>query len=131
MAQRRLGGCDQSLKGANLIGKATLNFLQAGGCRKIIAVEEKRLHLRHEHVGFAQEVACLRSGDCIQGLNPSDRHASSVLLRKVRKEVINPQAADSTYTNAPVSIARLGESAAAPGAALIARGLPNSKLITI
>jgi len=41
VAKHRLAGSDQSLKGANFIGKATLNFLQAGGCREITDVEEK------------------------------------------------------------------------------------------
>ena len=64
--------------------RATLNFFQARGCREIIAVEEKRSHVGHEHFGFTEEVVRLRelrSGRCIQRLNPSELHASSVLAR--------------------------------------------------
>ena len=34
MAKLRLGGGDQTLKGANLIGKASLNVFEPGGCRR-------------------------------------------------------------------------------------------------
>ena len=61
MVKRWLSGSDQSLKCANLIGKASLNFLQAGGGCEIIAVEEKRSHFCHEHIGFTQDVAGLRT----------------------------------------------------------------------
>ena len=60
MAKDRLAGSDQPLNGPNLISKATLNVLQAGGGREIIAVEEKRLHVCHEHMSFKQEVVRLR-----------------------------------------------------------------------
>ena len=56
---------DQPLKDLNLISKATLNVFQAGGCREIIAVEEKRSHVCHEYIGFTQEGARLRSGKYI------------------------------------------------------------------
>ena len=81
MAKTRRAGSDQPLKGPNLIGKATLNVLEPGGGREIIVVEEKRLHLCHEHIGVAEEVARLRSGKYIQRLNVSERHVSSVIVR--------------------------------------------------
>ena len=52
MAKPGLLGSDQPLKDLNLISKAALNVLQAGGRREIIAVEEKRPHVCHEHFGF-------------------------------------------------------------------------------
>jgi len=73
MAKGRRGGGDQPLKRLNLIREATLNVLEPGGRREIIAVEEKRPHVCHEYIGFTQEVARLRSGDYIQRLNFSDR----------------------------------------------------------
>ena len=65
MAKRRLPGSDQPLEGLNLVSKATLNVLEPGGRREIIAVEEKRPHVCHEYIGFTQEGARLRSGDYI------------------------------------------------------------------
>ena len=59
MAKVRLAGSDQPLNGLNLIGKATLNVLEPGGGREIIAVEEKRSHVSHEHMSFKQEVVRL------------------------------------------------------------------------
>ena len=41
----RRGDSDQTLKGLNLISEATLNVLEPGGGREIIAVEEKRSHV--------------------------------------------------------------------------------------
>jgi hypothetical protein len=55
----RLAGGDQTLNGMKLIGEATLNVLQARGRREIIAVEEKRSHVSHEHMSFKQEVVRL------------------------------------------------------------------------
>jgi hypothetical protein len=52
-------GSDQPFKGPNLISEASLNILQAGGRREIFAAEEKRPHIRHEYIGFTQEVARL------------------------------------------------------------------------
>ena len=60
MAKHRRAGSDQPLNGPNLIGKATLNVLEPGGRREITAVEEKRLHVCHEHISFTEEVARLR-----------------------------------------------------------------------
>jgi len=60
MVKRRLAGSDQALDGSNLIDKATLNVLEPGGRREITAVEEKRLHVCHEHISFKQEVVRLR-----------------------------------------------------------------------
>ena len=60
MGKCRRGGRNQPLKGLNLISKATLNVLQAGGHHEIPDVEEKRLHVCHEHMSFKQEVARLR-----------------------------------------------------------------------
>ena len=80
--KHRLADGDQPLKGLNLIREATLNVLQAGGRREIIAVEEKRPHVCHEYIGFTQEVARLRqlrSGEYIPRLNLSDGYVSSVL----------------------------------------------------
>jgi hypothetical protein len=67
LAWRNTGllGSDQPLKDMNLISKATLNVLEPGGRREIIAVEEKRSHVSHEHMSFKQEVVRLRSGDYI------------------------------------------------------------------
>src|SRR5208337_1388785 len=82
MAKRRLAGGDQPLNGLNLIGKATLNVLEAGGRGEITNVEEKRLHVCHEHISFPQEIARLRqlqSGRYIRRLNLSDGHVSSIL----------------------------------------------------
>jgi hypothetical protein len=47
-----LAGSDQTLNGMKLIGKATLNIFEPGGHREIIAVEEKRPHVSHEHMSF-------------------------------------------------------------------------------
>ena len=72
MAEHWLAGGDQPLNGLDLIGKATLNVLESGGRREITNVEEKRLHVCHEHISFAQEIARhrqLRSGRYIQRLN--------------------------------------------------------------
>ena len=55
----RRGDTDQTLKGLNLISEATLNVLEPGGGREIIAVEEKRSHVCHEHMSFKQEVVRL------------------------------------------------------------------------
>jgi hypothetical protein len=55
----RRGDSDQTLKGLNLISEATLNVLEPGGGREIIAVEEKRSHVCHEHMSFKQEVVRL------------------------------------------------------------------------
>jgi len=60
MAKRRLAGSDQPLKSLNLISKATLDVLEPGGCREITCVEEKRLHVCHEHFGVAKKLAHLR-----------------------------------------------------------------------
>jgi hypothetical protein len=73
---------DQPLHGANFIGKAALNVFEPGGGREIIAVEEKRSHVCHEHISFKQEVVrlCqLRGGGYIQRVNLGDGHASSVI----------------------------------------------------
>ena len=59
MTKGRLAGGDQTLNGMKLIGKATLNVLEPRGGREIIAVEEKRPHVRHEHMSFKQEMARL------------------------------------------------------------------------
>jgi hypothetical protein len=59
MTKYRLAGSDEPLNGANLIGEATLNVLQSGGRREITDVEEKRLHVCHEHMSFKQEVVRL------------------------------------------------------------------------
>jgi hypothetical protein len=56
----RLAGCYQPLDGSNLIGKATLNFLEPGRHREITAVTEKRLYVGHEQIGFIQEVVRFR-----------------------------------------------------------------------
>jgi hypothetical protein len=53
-----LSAGDQSLNDQDLIGKTTLNVLEPGGDREII-VEEKQSYIRHERVGFRQEVARL------------------------------------------------------------------------
>jgi hypothetical protein len=84
MAKTRSGGSDQPLNGLNLIGKATLNVLQAGGRCEITAAAEKRLYVSHEQVGFMEEVVCLRqlgSSGYIKRFNVSARHASSALER--------------------------------------------------
>ena len=58
-------GSDQPLKDLNLISKATLNVLEPGSRREITCVEEEQLRVCHEHIGFTQEVARLRSGKYI------------------------------------------------------------------
>ena len=60
MAKHRCVCSDQPLKGSNLITEATLNVLEAGGSREITGVGEERLHLCHEHISVAEEVAHLR-----------------------------------------------------------------------
>jgi len=60
MAKTRLAASDQALNDLNLIGKATLNVLEPGGRRGVTGVEEERLHLCHEHISVAEEVAHLR-----------------------------------------------------------------------
>ena len=60
MAKTRGAGRDQPLKDLNLISKAALNVLEPGGRRGITGVEEKRLHLCHEHISVTEEVAHLR-----------------------------------------------------------------------
>jgi hypothetical protein len=60
MAKRRLSGSDQPLKGLNLVSKATLNVLEPGGRREITYVEEKRLHVCHEHISVTEKLAHLR-----------------------------------------------------------------------
>jgi hypothetical protein len=60
MTKGRLAGRYQPLDGPNLIGKATLNFLEPGGHREITAVTEKRLYVGHEQIGFIQEAVRLR-----------------------------------------------------------------------
>ena len=55
----RPAGGDQTLNGIKLIGKATLNVLELRGGREIVAIEEKRPHVCHEHMSFNQEVARL------------------------------------------------------------------------
>jgi hypothetical protein len=61
MAKRRLfAGSDQPLKGSHFISKATLNVLEPGGRREITRVEEKRLHVRHEHISATEKIANLR-----------------------------------------------------------------------
>jgi len=60
MVKTRRDGSDQPLKGLNLISKATPNVLEPGGRREITNVEEKRLHLCHEHISVTEEVAHLR-----------------------------------------------------------------------
>jgi hypothetical protein len=50
---------DQPLNGLNLIREAGLNVLEPRGRREIIAVEEKRSHISHEHMSFKQEVVRL------------------------------------------------------------------------
>ncbi len=60
MAKQRPAGSDQPLDGSKLIGKATLNVLEAGGSREITGVEEERLHVGHEHISVTEEVAHLR-----------------------------------------------------------------------
>jgi len=65
LAWRNAGllGSDQPLDGSKLISKATLNVLEPGGRREIIAVEEKQFHVCHEHMSFKQEAVRLQSGD--------------------------------------------------------------------
>jgi hypothetical protein len=58
MAKTRLAGGDQPFDGLNLIGKAALNVLEAGGRREIADVEEKRFHVCHEHGSFKQVRLC-------------------------------------------------------------------------
>jgi len=41
LAIRGLAGGKQALDGTQFIGKTNLNVLEPGGCREIIAVEEK------------------------------------------------------------------------------------------
>ena len=60
MAKTRSGGSDQPLHSLNLIGKAALNVLEPRGQCEITGVEEERLHLCHEHISVAEEVAHLR-----------------------------------------------------------------------
>jgi hypothetical protein len=60
MAKTRSGGSDQPLHGLNLIGKAALNVLEPRGKCEITGVEEERLHLCHEHISVAEQVAHLR-----------------------------------------------------------------------
>jgi hypothetical protein len=60
MTKYRLAGSDQPLDGMKLIGKAALNVLEPGGGREITDVEEKRLHVCHEHMSFKQEDVRLR-----------------------------------------------------------------------
>ena len=59
MMKYRLTGSDQPLNGLNLIGKAALNVLEPRSGREIIAVEEKRSHVSHEHMSFKQGVVRL------------------------------------------------------------------------
>ena len=58
-------GSDQPLNGANLISEATLNVLEPGGRRGVTGVEEQRLHLCHEHISVAEEVARLVSSEAV------------------------------------------------------------------
>jgi hypothetical protein len=60
MVKTWFAGGDQPLQGSNLISEATVNVLEAGGRRDITRVEEERLHLCHEHISVAEEVAHLR-----------------------------------------------------------------------
>ena len=77
MAKHWLTGSDQPLNGMKLIGKATLNVLEPGDGREITAVEEKRLHVCHEHMSFKQEVVRLRQfGIGEERLSASDGHVS-------------------------------------------------------
>jgi hypothetical protein len=73
---------DQPLNGLNLIREAGLNVLEPRGRREIIAVEEKRSHISHEHMSFKQEVVRLcQLGFGKQRLSASGRHASSIVQR--------------------------------------------------
>jgi hypothetical protein len=75
MVSASCDGGDQPLQGSNLISEATVNVLEAGGRRDITRVKEERLHLCHEHISVAEEVAHLRqlrSGEYIPRLNFSD-----------------------------------------------------------
>ena len=55
----RLTGGNQPLDGLNLIGKAGLNVLEPGSHREITSIEEKRSHVRHEHISFKQGLVSL------------------------------------------------------------------------
>jgi hypothetical protein len=77
MVYTRLIGGDQPLKGLNLISEATLNVLEPGGGREIIAVEEKRSHVCHEHMSFTQEIVRLgQFGIGEERLSASGGHVS-------------------------------------------------------
>ena len=43
-----------------LIGKATLNVLEPGGSSEITTVGEERFYVRHEQIGFPEEIARFR-----------------------------------------------------------------------
>ena len=73
----RLADSDQPLDGMKLIGKAALNVLEPGGGREITDVEEKRLHVCHEHMSFKQEVVRLgQFGIGEERLSASGGHVS-------------------------------------------------------
>ena len=73
----QLARSDKPLDGMKLIGKAALNVLQSGGGREITDVEEKRLHVCHEHMSFKQEVVRLgQFGIGEERLNASGGHVS-------------------------------------------------------
>jgi hypothetical protein len=65
LAKHRLGGSDQALNGANLIGKASLNVLEPRGRREITDVEEKRLNVCYKHISLKKEIARFVSSEAM------------------------------------------------------------------